>query len=290
MEMSNYCCDLHVHTTASDGGYPPEELLRRALKFGMQAVAFTDHDTLASNDPGMELGEVLGIRVIPGVELTTREGYHLLGYFLTPAPHELASYLEGLRKRSWSFMCGFLERLRGRGVDVSEEELAARTGKGIPNMCHLLDVLYQRGELSEVGFDNPAAVELFGDPDFMVNYFWEFARTQPFVGIAEAIRLVLCAGGLPVLAHPKLVDQEEVARLKGWGLVGLEVNTPKHDSRMRLYLRQLCQRFDLLPTGGTDYHGRYFDSVEKGRDLGTFGVEAEELARLEERAAEIKTD
>jgi hypothetical protein len=189
-------------------------------------------------------------------------------------------------------MCKILATLRGRGLQVTEQELARRTGTGIPNMSHLLDLMYTRGNLSQPDFDSPEAVSFFGDPDYIVNFFREFARTTPFIDVAGAIRLILSAGGVPVWAHPLQgasdIDRQELERLIGEGLAGLEVITPKHGSRARKLLYQVCLEFDLIPTGGSDYHGRFFASIEKGRKLGSCGTEPRFLESLEARALELK--
>lgn len=289
MNMSFYRYDLHIHTTASDGGYPPAELVALASAAGMRAIAFTDHDTVASNSNCMSLGEKYGLRVIPGVELSTLEDYHILGYFLQPGESELTAYLSSLRERSWAFIRSALKSLaRDRGVTVSEEELARRTGAGIPNMTHLVDLLFQRGDLKEIAFDSPSTIDFFGDQEYLTKYFQEFARTRPFNDAADVVRLILSAGGVPVWAHPWRVDRAEIIRLKKAGLKGLEVVTPKHDEQTRLRLFEACSEFGLIPTGGTDFHGRYFDSIEKGRRIGTCGVGPEIVNRLEECALEIE--
>ncbi|HLA41516.1 MAG TPA: PHP domain-containing protein, partial [Candidatus Glassbacteria bacterium] len=219
-DSPNYLCDLHIHTAASDGGYSAEEVVAQAADRGMQAIAITDHDSVASNARAVAEGERLGVRVIAGIELTTNERRHLLGYFLRPGDCELYRYLAGLRDLSWAHMQRMLARLRPRGVNVSERELAERTAEGIPNMSHLLDLLHRRGDLTEGRFDSREAIELFGDPDYLVNFFREFAATRPFTDTVGAIRLIREAGGVPVWAHPLQngeIDEAEVARLAALG-------------------------------------------------------------------------
>ncbi|MFH1071475.1 MAG: PHP domain-containing protein [Candidatus Glassbacteria bacterium] len=285
MDSPNFFCDLHIHTVASDGGYTAGEVVDLAVGRRMQVIAVTDHDCAASNRKAVEAGEKAGLRVIPGIELTTSERRHVLGYFLQPDDCELYRYLESLRRLSRAHMCGVLERLRPRGITVSEQELAERSGEGIPNMSHLLDLLHRRGDLTAGQFDSQEAVALFGDPDYMVNFFREFAATRPFTDTAGAIRMIRGAGGVPVWAHPFQfgdVEEAELEKLVALGLAGLEVVTPKHDPAQREKLAQLCRNFGLVPTGGTDYHGRYFQSIEKGRQIGTCGVGPEVVEQLEQ--------
>ncbi|OGG03256.1 MAG: hypothetical protein A3F83_04145 [Candidatus Glassbacteria bacterium RIFCSPLOWO2_12_FULL_58_11] len=283
-----YKYDLHVHTTASDGGYGPAEVVHLAAGRGLRAIAVTDHDTTASLSAAAEAGALQDLRVIHGVELTTLDRYHILGYFVQEGEHELSRYLAGLKILSRAHMQGVLSRLRPKGLNVTVEELECRTGEGIPNMSHLLDLMHKNGVLPEIQFDSPSAIEFFGDPDYLVNFFREFARTRPFTDVPGAVRLIREAGGVPVWAHPGQADPAEVERLKGCGLEGLEVTTPKHDSATREYLDRLCRELDLIPTGGTDYHGRMFDSIEKGRQLGTCGVGEHVLDRLRECADRIR--
>ncbi len=282
----SYEYDLHVHTMASDGGHAPGGIVAMARELGLRGLAITDHDSIASVAEANGAGRKAGIWVIPGVELTTTEGRHLLGYFISTEDNPLTRYLERLRQCSWGFMHGKLAELQqSLGLPVSEAELAERSGRGIPNMSHLLDLLYRKGLLEDVSFDSPSALALFKDPDYLVSYFREFARTRPFVDTQEAIGLIRAAGGAPVWAHPYRAERAEVERLKAAGLAGLEVDTPKHDPSTRDHLRALCRELDLVPTGGTDFHGRYFQSLEQGRQLGTGGAMEEAVLRLEQSAA-----
>lgn len=282
---SNYRHDLHVHTTASDGGYRPEDIVQMALAEGLETVAITDHDSTASLERALHEGDKSGLKVVPGVELTTSERYHLLGYFIDRDNAALRGYLDPLKVKSRAFMHSVLERLeKERGVSVSSEELDSRTGQGIPNMSHVLDILNRRGELDDLAFDGSAATKLFGSKDYLVGFFREFAATRPFKNIAEAIAIIREAGGVPVLAHPYMIDEGEVASLRDAGLGGLEVVTPKHDDDTRSHVAGLCEKYGLVPTGGTDFHGRFYESIEHGRGIGTCGVEVGVVEELEHRS------
>ena len=131
-QAPEYPCDLHVHTMASDGGYFPEILTFSASTRGLKAIAITDHDTLASIADAMRSGSRLNLKVVPGVELTTQERYHILGYFVGLEESALTHYLDALRQRSWDYMLSVLQELRMRGIEVEERDLARRTGMGIP--------------------------------------------------------------------------------------------------------------------------------------------------------------
>ncbi|MBW7995444.1 MAG: PHP domain-containing protein [Candidatus Glassbacteria bacterium] len=285
-------CDLHVHTTASDGGWSPEEVVRLAAGRGVRTIAITDHDSTASNARAEAAGAQFGVEVIPGVELTTSEGNHILGYFIASGAGELADYLTALRNRSLTYMRGVVEEMhRTRGLQVTADELEQCTGGGIPNMSHLLDLLCRRGQLPDSRFDSPEAVEFFGDSDYLVNYFRTFARTKPFADTPGAIRMIRRAGGAAVWAHPaysRRIDIEYIDSLREIGLTGLEVDTPKHDQPTRARLLEICKERGLVPTGGTDYHGRYFESIERGRGIGNCGTEPENVERLREAAETLR--
>ncbi len=279
-----YECDLHLHTTASDGGWSPEKLVALSSERGVRIIAITDHDTTASVRRAIVAGRKLGMEVIPGVELTTAGGNHMLGYFIRPGEGELAEYLAALRERSLVYMRMVVDDMRRTlGLEISADELEQRTGGGIPNMSHLLDLLHGTGKLPSPRFDSPEAVEFFRDSDYLVSYYRRFASTKPFADTDGAIRMIRAAGGAAVWAHPAHNGPPEssyIASLKASGLTGLEVVTPKHDMPSRTALFELCQQHNLVPTGGTDYHGRYFESIEQGRGIGSCGVEQAVVARL----------
>lgn len=287
-----YECDLHVHTTASDGGWEPEEIVRLSAERGVGTIAITDHDTTAANRRAVTSGKAHGVEVIPGVELTTSEGNHVLGYFVRPEVGELAEYLAALKQKSLAYMRSVVaEMQKTRRLEVTADELEQRTGGGIPNMSHLLDLLYRRGVLPNSRFDSPEAVEFFGETDYLVNYFRAFARTDPFTDTPGAIGMITGAGGAAVWAHPaysRKPDAEYIRTLVGHGLAGLEVVTPKHDRASGEVLLRICRELDLVPTGGTDYHGRYFESVEGSRGIGHCGVGPETVERLRRTAIELR--
>jgi predicted metal-dependent phosphoesterase TrpH len=278
---------------ASDGGWGPEEVVRLAKERGVETIAITDHDTMASVPGAVAAGKRLGVEVIPGLELTTSEGNHLLGYFVQPEDGcELSEYLKALRGNSLAYMHSVVGQMqRERGLDITAAQLEERTGGGIPNMSHLLDLLYLQGRLPSPKFDSPEAVEFFGDTNYLVNYFRAFARTNPFTDMVSAIGMIRDAGGAAVWAHPAYrapVEPEYVAMLRQAGLSGLEVVSPKHDQPTRERLRSICGQLGLLPTGGTDYHGRYFESVEGGRQIGFCGVDPDLVSLLRGAAEELR--
>jgi 3',5'-nucleoside bisphosphate phosphatase len=287
-----YECDLHLHTTASDGGWSPEEVVALTAGRGVEAIAVTDHDTTASVERAVEAGRELGVEVISGVELTTAEGNHMLGYFIRPGQGELAEYLSALRLRSLDYMRQVVGEMRSTlGLQLSADELESRTGGGIPNMSHLLDLLHHTGRLPSPRFDSPEAIEFFGDSDYLVSYYRKFAGTKPFTDTAGAIRMIRETGGAAVWAHPlhnRPADSGYVGSLKALGLTGLEVVTPKHDSAARAALLSLCHQYNLVPTGGTDYHGRYFESIEQGREIGSCGVDRGVVDRLRKSAEALR--
>ncbi len=287
-----YECDLHVHTTASDGGWSPEEVVAQAARRRVRTIAITDHDTTAAVGRAIAAGRGQGVEIIPGVELTTNEGNHLLGYFIRPGEGELARYMSALRKRLLAYMRRVVDEMRRTlGLEFTADELERCAGGGIPNMSHLLHLLHSTGRLPSPRFDSPEAVGFFGDSEYLFNYYRTFARSRPFTDTAGAIRMVRAAGGAAVWAHPahsRELDSGYIDSLRAHGLAGLEVVTPKHGASTRAALLELCRQFDLVPTGGTDYHGRYYESIEQGSEIGRCGVDPATVGRLKARAEDLR--
>ena len=249
-----YGVDLHVHTNASDGSNPPEEVIRLAAEVGLQAVAITDHDNTNALSRCMAAGEQYHIEVIPSIELSADYHgieVHILGYFIDPAAESLGDLLEIAlinREERNQKICA---RLREEGIAVTMEELRARHPGTVLGRPHIGLLMMEKGYVESVR-------------QSFREYMGKGAKCYiPKVNMPmeRAISRILAAGGAAVLAHPfqyELPEQElrELIELvKGLGCVGMECVYARYDAEQRAYLSALAAEYDLIVTAGSDYHG-----------------------------------
>jgi 3',5'-nucleoside bisphosphate phosphatase len=247
--------DLHSHSTASDGTDPPAEVMRRARAAGLDVIALTDHDTLAGHG---EARAALppGLSLVPGLEMSCRLGghsVHLLGYHTDPAHPGLAAELRAITTDRLRRAREMVVRLRGLGVGISWEQVAALAGGGVVGRPHIARAMVAAGAIA--------------DPAEAFTPAWIGAGGRAYVSRyapspEDAVRLIRAAGGVSVLAHPAAptrgwtIPDEAVARLAGAGLGGLEVSHPSHDHAQRLRLAGLAATLGLAASGGSDDHGQ----------------------------------
>jgi len=303
--------DLHTHSRLSDGSDPPAEIVRQAAKAGCSAVALTDHDRLDGLAEAHDAGTRVGIEVISGVEIScmaptepreegaqraastvrteaTPDGLHLLGYLFDPGDDGLKGVLAELRDDRAVRNRAMLARLADVGIRIDEEELrleaggdgAGGDGAGRP---HLAAILVRRGHALDVedAFRRWLAP---GRPGFVPK-----ARLSPQAAIAR----VRAAGGVTALAHPLgraglAPDVSGLADALGplveAGLDGLESHYAAYDTATRRDLTALARTLGLVPTGGSDFHGRYKPGLSVGRGRGDLVVPDSVLIELRERA------
>lgn len=268
-------CDLHVHTTASDGADAPGKVVEKARRAGLSALAITDHDTVGGLLPALDAGTKLSFPVLPGVELSTEEeGHeiHILGYLFQIDHSELLARLALFRQARVERVVKMVERLRCLGIPVEVEQVLELAGEGAVGRPHVARALVQVGAVATVG----EAFEKYIGKD-RVAYVPRYKYTP-----REAVRLLRRAGGVAVLAHPGLVRCDHlIPRLVAEGLQGLEVFYPAHSEEMVWHYERLCRRYRLVATGGSDYHGS--DHREYNR-LGAATAPDEVISILQELA------
>lgn len=271
---AGYAIDLHTHSLRSDGALSPGDLVRRAAARGVKIQALSDHDTLAGVAEAAATGAGLGVRIIAATELNTESEWgdaHVLGYFLDPEDSELEDRLRWLREnrgRRIELMVEKLNRL-GYAVDLARVlEIAQGGALGRP---HLAQALFEKGYVSsyDEAFDTLIAKD---SPAYV-----------PRVGLdpIEAVTLLRRHGGVPSLAHPGTVVGLEVVlpKLVAAGLAGIEAYYGDHSPEMTARYLALAREKGLVPTGGSDFHGR----GEHGADLGGVFVPSETIELLESR-------
>ena len=254
-----YAIDLHTHSLRSDGALSPVELVRRAAARGVRIQALSDHDTLAGVAEAIAEGERLGVRVIPATELNTESEWgdvHILGYFLDPADQALEERLRWLRENRGRRIELMVERLATLGFPVTLERVHAIAQGGALGRPHLAQALLEAGYVHSY------------DEAFRTLINKESPAYVARVGLTphEAVRLVRDHGGVPALAHPFTADRLEIVlpQLVAAGLAGIECYYGSHGVADTVRYLALAARYDLVPTGGSDFHGR----GEHGAPLG----------------------
>jgi len=263
--------DLHVHSTASDGAWSPEAVVRGAAQGGVDVLALTDHDTIAGYPAAERLGRELNVQVLPGIEISsTHRGrdVHVLGYFVDPNAAPLLEHADKALHRREERMREMLVRLADQGIAIeySEVEAAAGPGHVVIGRPHLAKALVAAGRASSVP---DAFNKLIGDdhPAFVPTHL---------LTPVEAVMLVKAAGGVSIWAHPPgdLVDSLLPDLIEA-GLGGLEVYRPRHRQADVLRYENICRSSGLLVSGGSDWH-----SPDGGTSLGDFFVTGDEVGEL----------
>jgi predicted metal-dependent phosphoesterase TrpH len=267
--------DLHSHSTASDGQYPPAEVAAKAGAAGVRVWGLTDHDTVAGQEEARGAALRLGMRFVTGIELSCfldRREVHMLGHFIDPRHRAMRDFEDLLAEQRRIRMGEIVTRLAELGVVIQEEAVVKFSGGKTFGRPHVARAMVEAGAVSSVkeAFDRYLGE---GKPAYVQRYRLE---------AAEAVRLVNGAGGVLTLAHPGVngMERGEVVRLRALGLAGIEVDHPEHDPSLREKYRRLAEECDLVPTAGSDYHG---EAISPDRFIGTESMAEEQLARLEAR-------
>lgn len=265
--------DLHVHTSASDGKFSPEDVIRKSAALGLGVIAICDHDTTSGIAPALKAARAWPqLRVIPGVEVSTQTSgseTHILGYFVDLAHPEFKATLASLRDSRRGRARAMIAKLKALGIHVSWQRVQEIAGGGSIGRPHIAQTMLENGYITSfkeaftryIGLDGPAYVGRH--------------KITP----VEAVALIIKANGLPVLAHPTTVKDPEamIAELKAAGLVGIEVYYNGYSDDERDSLARLADRYNLIATGGSDYHG-IDDNAETM--LGDANVPEEAAAQL----------
>jgi predicted metal-dependent phosphoesterase TrpH len=275
---AGYPIDLHTHSIASDGALTPTDLVARAAERGVKIQALSDHDTLLGVAEAMAEGEHRGVRVIPATELNTESEWgdvHVLAYFVDPQDGAFEERLRWLRENRGRRIELMVEKLNALGYAVSIDRVREIARGGSLGRPHLAQALFEAGHIPT--YDSAFNTLISKDSPAYV----------PRVGLAplEAVALARKHGGVPSLAHPgTVVDLERLLpQLVEAGLVGMECYYGAHTPAFTAQCLRLSARYGLVPTGGSDFHGR----GDHGTDLGGVFVPPECVGSLETRRARV---
>ena len=274
--------DLHIHTTASDGTFTPEEVVREASRLGLAAVAITDHDTAAGYARAAAEGEKRGLEVVPGIEISTkfRSAVHILGYYIdaqSPALGEVLDWMHRDREERNVKLCAML---RASGVDIDIERMHARFGD-----------LVGRPHFAEIMIENGMARDMNDAFERLLNKNKPFFIPRQFLPIERSIEIIREAGGTAVLAHPfqyRLDDaalRELIEHCMESGLEGMECRYSGYDAAQTAYLEALAAEYGLVRTGGSDFHGAIKGEIRLGEGKGGLNVPYAFLEELRSRRA-----
>ena len=274
--------DLHTHTSFSDGRLTPEELIAAAKDAGLSYLAITDHDTVDGirhlYEQGLYPSKTLNI--IPGIEFSCEvdeHDVHILGYDFDIYNQELADKVTEISESRWARFSTMVEKLQGLGYDITEGDVLqiAGTSRAI-GRAHMARALVKKGLVASIHEAFDKLLE-HGQPGYVPHY-----RISP----EEAVALIRGAGGVPVLAHPKLVkDDALVERLLDLDFGGVEVYYPRHDAEDTARYKAMAEAHGLRLTGGSDFHAI---PQREPTALGVFVVEDELAAPFFHPPQEIK--
>ncbi len=278
--------DLHVHSTKSDGTLTPAQLVALAQEKGLAAFALTDHDTTDGIAEAMEAARDTQIEVIPGIELSTEyEGrdIHVVGLFLD---HQMPGFQERIhafadaRENRNKKMC---QRLCDAGIPVPYDQLRAECGDAVITRAHYAQFMLRHGIISSL---QEAFSKYIGDD---CPYFVPREKITPHM----AVQFILSVHGLPILAHPfqyKLSDQDLeklVASLAEEGLAGIEAWYCSHSPQQSAQIARLAEKYGLLESGGSDFHGANKPKLEMGNGYGNLFVPEKLLTAMKHRVYHV---
>ena len=274
--------DLHLHTLASDGRLSPTELIQLVANQGLETISITDHDSTEGLAEAYEAAKKFPyMRIIPGIEMSADipgDEVHVLGYFLDYHDVEFQETLTELRRGRVGRAQVMVEKLVALGKPVEWERVLHFAGDGTVGRPHIALAMVEAGYFKE---PKEAFEEYLGN-DGLAYY------DRPKLNPTESVAMIRKVGGVPVLAHPTFMNDMEagIASLKKEGLVGMEVYYAQYDDDTVRHLARLAREYDLIPCGGSDYHGL----GNTGEPLpGTLGPPEETVKLLEDAAAVTKS-
>jgi predicted metal-dependent phosphoesterase TrpH len=261
-------CDLHMHSTCSDGSLSVLELVDAVHAAGVSVFALTDHDTVDGLAQAAERARTLGLTLVPGVELSTRfeqNELHILGYGFDPAHPLLTAKLEEQTKARHGRIPALVSRLNELGVPLRVEDVYEVAGAANPGRPHVAKALALRGFVR----DTEDAFRRYLNDSGPANV----KKRVPSPG--EAIAWIHEAGGKAVWAHPlaRAIQRPGgfdalVRELRNEGLDGIEEVHPSQDPNARRRVRRAARELGLRLSGGSDFHGEATPGVSIGKGRG----------------------
>ena len=268
--------DLHIHTHYSDGLMSPTEIINNAEKRQLLAISVTDHDTVRGIDESIKIASKTNIILIPGIELSTQyesSEIHILSYFIDHQNQSLLNVLSSLYKERLEIAEIIIKKLLSLGIklDWNSIKLTAKESVGRP---HIARAMVKEGYVKNI----PEAFNKY------LNNKEKLQLPSKKLNSLEAIKIINDSGGISVIAHPHTVIDLEtiIPKLSESGLSGLEIHNARYSESQKQKYIKLAENFDLIPTGGSDFH-----SNESKNKLGDSGVGLNTVKKMMQRAISI---
>jgi predicted metal-dependent phosphoesterase TrpH len=269
--------DLHIHSTASDGSLTPADIIDHAQKLNLAAIAITDHDSVDGSKEALQIDIPPSLHFLTGVEISAAHppffpgsgSFHILGYAIHLDNRDLNQALSKLQDARKNRNPEILKRLNKLGFRISLEEVNQEVGEGQLGRPHIAYAMLKKGFVASI---NEAFDKYLGNagPAYV---------DKDRIECEQAISIIRAAGGVPVLAHPALLNIENNQKLDALlqnlvkiGLAGIEVYYPGHSPQQIRQYTELAENYGLLMTGGTDFHGSITPDTKMGSGDGNLFV------------------
>lgn len=277
--------DLHTHTCKSDGSYTPTELVDYAIEKNLAAVAITDHDCIDGLDEAIDHAAALSerglpsIEVIPGIEFSTKyekQDVHIVGLYISYGSEAFQKALHGFVDSRVNRNIKMCENLQSAGIEITYEKLLQMYPDAVITRAHYASYLLAHGYVRN---RQDAFAKYLGDH---TKYFVPREKVTP----SQAVELILQADGVPILAHPPLYHMGNerldtlVSSLKADGLMGIEVFYSTYSNQDVRDMQRLADKYDLLASGGSDFHGENKPGLDLGCGYGRLYVPEEALLKI----------
>ena len=272
-------CDLHIHSNFSDGTCSPAELIDIAQMLGLQAVALCDHNTVAGLPDFLEAARGREVEAVPGIEFSADYGgteVHILGLFIQPERYaDVTALLDEMLRKKDESNAALCRKLTAAGFPLDYAAIKSATPAGQVNRAVIAAEMVRLGYCASVkeAFSTRLSVRH--------GYYVPPARPDAL----RVIRFIKSIGSVAVLAHPFLnLDEERLRvflpRAKDAGLDGMEVYYPLFDKKTTQLAVALAEMFDLLPSGGSDFHGANKPDIQMGTGRGNLHIPRKLLDQL----------
>ena len=267
--------DLHVHTTASDGTFTPSGVILLAKKAGLAAMAITDHDTVNGIDEAVNKAKEVDFELIPGIEISVgeTENIHIIGLYIDHKNTDLVKIVDIMKKYRYERNKELISNVQKEGYDISYEKICQSMNTNNVGRLHIAHYMQKNGMCNDYR-------------KIFKKYLIPGAKTYvPMKNVSEeeGINAIIKSGGIPVLAHINYLKQNDyetektVKRLMGYGLRGIEVFYSGYDKQTETLAHKISEKYNLIKSGGTDFHGTRRPGVYLGTGRGNMCVPYEIL-------------